>query len=155
MSEIIEEIAKEHLEKIEEMKEKNKKRREEYEKKWGPFNKLKQKLNEIISELGEYSLFNKLTKEESSKYIELGNCYCYFDNKSKTLRDEQQFSEIMEKLHAVVQEAWDFLGKIRIKYGNIQSIRCRQEWLTGISVLIGFFAFTGILFFCWYSCIGW
>ena len=129
MSEIIEEIAKEHLEKIEEMKEKNKKRREEYEKKWGPFNKLKQKLNEIISELGEYSLFNKLTKEESSKYIELGNCYCYFDNKSKTLRDEQQFSEIMEKLHAVVQEAWDFLGKIRIKYGNIQRLCRIRVWV--------------------------
>lgn len=117
------------------MKEKN--------KKWGPYDKLGEKLTEILNELSDYKFLGKLTKEESSKYIELGNCYEYF--KSNRPTNEQQFSEIMEKLHAVVQEAWDFLEKIRLKYGNVQNIKCRQEWLINGGILIGFLAFAGII----------
>lgn len=148
MSKLTESLAKEHLEKIEEIKEKNKKRREEYEKKWGPYDKLMKKLLEILNELFEYEAYGKLTKEESSKYIELGNCHEYF--KSNMPTNEQQFSEIMEKLHAVVQEAWDFLGKIRLKYGDIQTIEHRESLLINGGILIGFFAFAGIII--WLTC---
>lgn len=135
MSKLTESLAKEHLEKIKEIEEKNKKIREEYEKKWGPYDKLMKKLLEILNELFDYKCLRKLTKEESSKYIELGNCYEYF--KSNRPTNEQQFSEIMEKLHAVVQEAWDFLGKIRLKYGDIQEKKIiRTSWILVISISI-------------------
>lgn len=162
MSEIIEETAKEYREEVKKREEERKKREEERKKniiniRWEQYVKLSNKLYEIIEELRDYNSLGKgLTKEESSKMADLVDCRHAFDDKiKKVLRDEQQFSEIMEKLYSIVQEALDFLEKIRIKYGNnIKEQLSDQEESRGTGIFLVILAIFGIIIFSFYSCMG-
>ena len=93
--------------------------------------------------------FRKLTEEENSKKIELEFCRRALDDKMReSFTNEQQYSEIMEKLHTVVQETLDFLKELEVKYGSLEDVKARnavKEFLISFGLVIGVFAFTGII----------
>ena len=148
MSKITEEIAKEYREEVKKAEEERKKNIINI--RWEQYVKLSNKVYEIIKELRDYDFFGKgLTKEESSKMADLVACHHAFQDKiGKALGNEQQFSEIMEKLYSIVQEALDFLEKIRMKYGSLEDVKARnaaKDLLIDLGLVIGIFAFAGII----------
>lgn len=145
MSKLTESLAKEYLEREKAAKPLN--------TRWEQYAKLSNKLGEILNDLRVYD-FRKLTEEENSKKIELEFCRRALDDKMKeSFTNEQQYSEIMEKLHTVVQETLDFLKELEVKYGSLEDVKARnavKEFLISFGLVIGFFAFTGII--TWLAC---